>query len=95
MKKAATIRVTGKVQGVWFRTMLLAKAKERGVVGFVRNEPDGSIYIEAEGEEEAMKALIDWCWIGSEQAKVARVEMTECAPQGFTDFKIVSENATE
>lgn len=83
------IRVTGEVQGVWFRASLQKKAQELGVVGFARNEPDGSVYIEAEGEEAAMKALIDWCWIGTEQAKVAKVEVTECAPQGYVAFQIL------
>jgi acylphosphatase len=43
------ITVSGKVQGVWFRKSTQDKARELGLRGFVRNQPDGSVYIEASG----------------------------------------------
>ncbi len=48
-KKAIILRVTGRVQGVGFRYYAQKKALELGVNGYVRNRPDGSVYIEAEG----------------------------------------------
>jgi acylphosphatase len=51
MKKHFNIRISGRVQGVFFRASTKAKAEELGISGFVQNEPDGSVYIEAEGEE--------------------------------------------
>ena len=45
------ITLYGKVQGVFLRRTIEHEAKRKGIAGFVRNEPDGSVYIEAEGEE--------------------------------------------
>ena len=49
MIKHFDITVQGKVQGVWFRDSTMKEAKRLGINGFVRNEPDGSVYVEAEG----------------------------------------------
>ena len=56
MKQGAIIKVFGKVQGVGFRYYTQRKAVELGITGFVQNRPDGSVYIEAEGEEEDLDA---------------------------------------
>lgn len=55
------IRVTGRVQGVGFRQACLREARCRGVSGYVKNNSDGSVYIEAEGTEDQLKRLIEWC----------------------------------
>ena len=81
------IKVTGKVQGVWFRRSTLLEAQKLGVSGFVRKEPDGSVYIEAEGNEEQLKALLDWCSHGPELARVDKVESVEGTLAGFTVFQ--------
>jgi len=75
MNKACKIRVYGRVQGVWFRAYTQRKAQELDIKGFVRNEADGTVYIEAEGEENAMKAFIEWCQEGPPLAKVERIEV--------------------
>lgn len=49
MKIGKAIRVNGRVQGVGFRWSTMALAKELQITGFVRNEADGSVYIEAVG----------------------------------------------
>jgi len=49
------IRVSGKVQGVFFRASTKEQADQLGVKGFVRNEPNGDVYIEVEGDEEKLK----------------------------------------
>ena len=51
MKKSVIIVVRGRVQGVFFRASAAEKAAELRLAGFVRNEPDGSVYMEAEGDE--------------------------------------------
>lgn len=53
------LNVFGKVQGVGFRFLSLLLAKELGINGIVRNENDGSVYIEAMGEAEALKTFIE------------------------------------
>ena len=68
------IKVTGRVQGVWFRDSTRQKALELGVTGFVRNEADGSVYVEAEGEKDALEKLTKWCAVGPPAAEVEKVE---------------------
>ncbi len=80
------IRVRGKVQGVFFRASTQKKAQELGVQGFVRNEPDGNVYIEAEGDAQALEQLAAWCKTGPERARVEQVEIQEGTWQGFRDF---------
>ena len=88
MKKAFTIRVSGKVQGVFFRASTREKADEFAIKGFVRNEPDGSVYIEAEGEENDLNKFIAWCKRGPIRAKVDRCDVVEIQEKGFTTFEI-------
>lgn len=83
------IHVTGKVQGVFFRASAREKATQLGVMGTARNLPDGSVFIEAEGDPEKIEELIKWCHTGPEMAKVQSVETTKGTVKGFSDFKIV------
>ncbi|MBL4736088.1 MAG: acylphosphatase, partial [Flavobacteriales bacterium] len=55
------IRIEGKVQGVWFRASTRDEAGRLGLRGFVRNEPDGSVYAEVEGEENEINEFVKWC----------------------------------
>jgi acylphosphatase len=87
--KAISIKVTGKVQGVFYRQSTMEKAHELGIKGFVKNLPDGSVYIEVEGPETDVNALAEWCKRGPKQARVADIIVTETKHMGFTDFKIV------
>lgn len=82
------IKVTGKVQGVWFRDSTRKKALELGLTGFVRNEADGSVYIEAEGEKDALDKLVAWCAVGPPKAEVERVALAEGEVKNFTGFEI-------
>jgi len=83
------IKVTGKVQGVWFRDSTLKKAQELGVKGFVKNQADGSVYMEVEGTESALQAFVQWCHEGPPFAKVEAVEVEEMELTYFEKFKIV------
>ena len=60
MKKAAIITVSGRVQNVGFRFNTLKAAKKNDIYGIVKNLHDGSVYIEAEGEEENLDQFILW-----------------------------------
>jgi acylphosphatase len=67
------IIVKGLVQGVFFRKYTKLKADEIGVKGFVRNEPDGTVYIEIEGNNQAIEEMIHWCHNGPAEAVVDEV----------------------
>jgi acylphosphatase len=72
-------RVSGRVQGVYYRASAQQRALQAGIVGHARNMPDGSVEVLAFGEERAVLDFIDWLWIGPSAAKVAHVavEMVE------------------
>ncbi len=85
---AKTIRVYGKVQNVGFRFYTQKKAHSHQIGGFVRNEPDGSVYIEAEGEALNMKAFESWCNQGPTWARVTKIISNDCPVMNYTDFQI-------
>ncbi len=86
--KHVSIQVSGKVQGVFFRASTKDVAEELGITGFVRNESDGSVYIEAEGEDEKLKKFEEWCHHGPKHALVNQVRLKEGSVKGFTKFDI-------
>jgi len=88
MQKHFNLNIRGKVQGVWYRYYTRETAQKLGLKGFVRNEKDGSVHAEAEGEEEALTALVEWCKTGPKLARVESVDVKEAEIQGFSDFEI-------
>lgn len=82
------ILVTGYVQGVYYRASTKQKADELGIKGFVRNQPDGSVYIEAEATAETLKQFVEWCHRGPERALVLNIETTSAALQNFETFEV-------
>ncbi|MES2454106.1 MAG: acylphosphatase [Bacteroidota bacterium] len=90
MKKVhINIRITGKVQGVTFRETTKYVADQSGVKGFIRNESDGSVYAEAEGEQWELDAFVEWCNDGPDRAKVENCEVTTGDLKDFRDFVIL------
>ena len=88
LHKHFNIRVKGQVQGVFFRASARTHALALGLVGFARNERDGSVYIEAEGTEENLKQFVEWCHRGPERAEVQEVAVGEAPLNHFTTFEV-------
>ena len=88
MDRAVDATVTGRVQGVAFRHYTAEQARRLGVAGWVRNEPDESVALHAEGPADAVEALLDWCRTGPAMAKVAHVAVREAAVIGATSFEV-------
>lgn len=86
--KAVQVRVSGRVQGVSFRWSAQERAQRLGVVGWVRNEPDGSVLLHAEGDDDAVGALVAWCHDGPALARVRGVAVREAARLGSTSFEV-------
>ena len=86
--KHLAIRVKGKVQGVFYRAATKAIADALGICGFVRNEPGGDVYIEAESETHVLDKLVSWCRQGPPAAKVEEVTVVEGVLRNYTKFDI-------
>lgn len=83
------ITVRGKVQGVFFRASTRDKARELNLTGFVRNQSDGSVYLEASGNEDQLNKLVAWCKVGPKSARVDQVEVTQLdSAISFDSFEI-------
>ena len=80
------INVYGLVQGVGFRYNAIRQATSIGITGFVRNETDGSVYIEAEGNSSALAEFVEWCRTGPSYAQVENVIVKEGSLKNFTSF---------
>ena len=79
----------GRVQGVFFRASTREKAKALGLTGYVKNQPDGSVLINAEGEQDQLKELLDWCLKGGPSgAKVTDIQTAEEELKGWDGFSI-------
>ncbi len=87
MTKHINIKVYGNVQGVGFRQAIKAKADSLNITGYTRNIPNGSVYIEGEGEEDNLNKLVEWCNEGPETAEVDSVKVEEGQIKEFDDFK--------
>jgi len=86
--KHLNITVSGKVQGAYYRQSTLEIVNQLGLKGFVRNESNGNVYIEAEGTEKQLKKLVEWCKIGPPGANVADIKFTEGEIKNFFVFEI-------
>jgi acylphosphatase len=86
--KHYNIRIMGRVQGVGFRYSAMRAAEAYNVYGFVRNDPDGSVYIEIEGEPSNLDMYLEWCRKGPGYGRVEKVYHSISAVQGFSKFEI-------
>ncbi len=85
--KHLNIKISGFVQGIFFRLTAKEKAEKLDIRGFSRNQPDGSVYIEAEGDEKSLSEFIKWCHQGPSLAKVEKVEISEGLLKHFSEFE--------
>lgn len=80
--------VHGRVHGVFFRESTRRLAEAHGVAGWVRNNADGSVEAVFEGAHGAVERLLRFCHDGPRGAVVERVEVSEEAPQGMSEFTV-------
>jgi len=78
--KRAHIYVSGSVQGVWFRATAQGVAIDGNLTGWVRNLRDGRVELVAEGAEEELEKLVQWCAVGTDAAEVTDVAVTWSDP---------------
>lgn len=81
-------QVTGRVQGVMYRESCRREAERLGLIGWVRNEADGSVAVAAQGPDDAVESLLGWCRQGPPGARVERVDVTEAEPVDASGFEV-------
>jgi acylphosphatase len=82
------VRVSGRVQGVFFRAACAERARREGLGGWVRNLPGGDVEAAFEGTPNAVEALITWCRSGPQHARVDRIEVVEEPVTGDDGFRV-------
>jgi acylphosphatase len=82
------VLVHGSVQGVGFRVSLLRAATARGVAGWVRNRPDGTVEAVLEGAPDVVESVVAWCRRGPRGAVVERLEVHREEPEGLAGFGV-------
>jgi len=87
--KHLNIMITGKVQGVGFRETTKMIANQMMVTGFVRNEKDGSVYIEVEGDEIFLEEFVNWCHEGPDRSRVENVVVNEAEVKNYRNFEVL------
>jgi len=80
--------VHGRVQGVFFRDSARRMAATRGVAGWIRNNPDGTVEAAFEGSPDAVEALVAFCREGPRGAVVEHADVSDEEPQGETRFRV-------
>lgn len=87
--KHLNVTIRGKVQGVYFRMTTKSVADVLGVKGFILNQRDGSVYMEAEADAFGLDSLLDFCKEGPEDAEVESIDVEEGEMKGFKDFAVI------
>jgi acylphosphatase len=88
MVKHLNIKIFGRVHNVGFRFGAAEAARELKILGFARNEFDGSVYIEAEGEEKDLQKFLEWCEKGPSWSGVEKVVKSEGEIKNYLNFDI-------
>jgi len=89
MKARVHVRISGYVQGVFFRYHTRELAKRLGLQGWVRNTPDDRVEAVFEGEKGAVERILEFCHRGPSGAQVADVEIKWEQPRGeFSGFEV-------
>jgi len=83
------VLVSGRVQGVWFRSTAREQARSLGLAGWVRNRSDGRLEAVFEGPRREVRRMVAWCHRGPRLADVERVEVEWQEPTGeLDDFRV-------
>jgi len=83
------IIISGRVQGVYFRSFTQKQAVKQGVTGFVTNKPNGAVEVVACAKAEKLDCFINWCHKGPLMAKVENVIVSDYkTTEIFNEFEI-------
>jgi acylphosphatase len=83
------VRVSGRVQGVFYRAFTQNKAREMGIKGWVKNVPGGGVEAVLEGERQKVGELLALMKAGPEGSMVLGMELSELKCKGYDDFEVI------
>lgn len=87
--KSVDVKVSGSVQGVYYRAGARREGALRGLRGWVRNESDGSVGLHLQGDAAAVDSMLDWCRVGPPAARVSRLRVSDApADETLHDFEV-------
>ncbi len=87
--KSVDVKVSGVVQGVYYRASARREGSLRGLRGWVKNGSDGSVSLRLQGEPAAVDAMLDWCRVGPPAARVSRLTVADApADETLHDFEV-------
>ena len=81
--------IEGRVQGVGYRFSAKIKAESRGIRGCVQNLRDGSVFVTAQGEKEAINNFVRWCYKGPPGAMVRNIKKVKGKTEEFSEFSVI------
>lgn len=85
----AHLRISGNVQGVFFRANTREQSQQQGVTGWVENKADGTVEAVLEGDEDAVEAVVDWAKTGPPRASVDDLQVEwKSGEREYDDFRI-------
>lgn len=88
MTRAVEVKVSGEVQGVSFRAYAAQEAARLGLVGWIRNEPDGTVLGHLQGAPDAVEQMLDWCRDGSPAARVSGLDVRDVPLTDTSEFRV-------
>lgn len=88
MLKCAKLKISGRVQGVFFRDFTEEKANELELVGWVKNMPDDTVEVQIQGDKAVIEQMIAWCHKGSPGAQVDKVEVEWVDAESCEGFEV-------
>jgi len=83
-----TVGISGRVQGVGFRYSAQNEANKLGIMGYVKNRPNGSVLMELEGTAAQLNAMIRWCRTGPPLSRIEEVKEWSGEVKGYDTFQI-------
>ena len=82
------VRITGRVQGVFFRAWTRDEARRLGLLGWVRNCSDGSVEVHLQGDRSQVRWMIDKLAYGPAGARVDSAEARDAEPENLSGFEV-------
>lgn len=85
---AKHLRISGHVQGVFFRATAQEVALRLHLCGWIKNNNDGTVEAHIQGESDSVTQFLDWCKEGPEGARVENVDIEDTKPEEYVSFEI-------